>query len=264
MITITINNKYNLSEEIYKDFEEKIKLLNHKIHNKKSGQPQTEEISKSNDNSLNFENQPSYQNLKRYRQKSESTLRRAKNGQNENESNNNIKKININIYESNNNLDKFKTLINDLRTDQSARRMIDILEKQQNSEELKNILSELQLTMNKLQDNKNSEENSFLSTLPANYLSPFSSNVFGYQNNCAKKKNKYKFDVNMDISEINRNRKIEKLKDKFNDFQQIINKKPKNKIISNEKNSNNSSQKVFNSLYPANNFQNDLFIFEKQ
>lgn len=254
-------NKMNIKNEIDKEFEEKIKILHNKIYKRDKDESESE-ISKTIDNSLKYENQFTYQNLKRYRQKSECSLRTVKNDKNEfdlnSEKNRPIR--NINNYEENKNLDKFRILIDDLKTDISTKRMIDILLKQQNNKELKNILSELQITINKLPDNKKNKEDK-LSTLPANYLFPYNSNIINYKKNNIKN---MKFDVNKDISEINRNRKIEKLKDRFNDFQQIINKKYKNKNCTNEININyNENQKVFNDLYPANNVHNDLFIIDK-
>ncbi len=254
-------NKMNIKNEIDKEFEEKIKILHNKIYKRDKDESESE-ISKTIDNSLKYENQFTYQNLKRYRQKSECSLRTVKNDKNEFDLNSekNRPTRNINNYEENKNLDKFRILIDDLKTDISTKRMIDILLKQQNNKELKNILSELQITINKLPDNKKNKEDK-LSTLPANYLFPYNSNIINYKKNNIKN---MKFDVNKDISEINRNRKIEKLKDRFNDFQQIINKKYKNKNCTNEININyNENQKVFNNLYPANNVHNDLFIIEK-
>ena len=159
-------------------------------------------------------------------------------------------------------------LVNDLKTENSAKRMINILLNEQNNPELKNILFGLQMTIKKLPQNENSKEDSRISTLPANYLSPFE--IIKFEKNKSMK-NFCKLDANKNISEVNRNRKIEKLKSKFNDFQEIMNKKPKNKNKFNLEQKNNKGMnylinkkisKEFTNLYPANNPEDGLFLID--
>ena len=126
------------------------------------------------------------------------------------------------------------------------------------------------MTMKKLTQNENSKEDCRISTLPANYLSPFDINKF---DKSKTKKNKYNFDVNKNISEVNRNRKIEKLRSQLNDFQEIMNKKPKNKNKVNNEPKNNKGMinlinikipKVSINLYPVNRLEDGLFLIENK
>lgn len=281
--------------ELFNELEEKLQKLYFKIHkNVKEPQP---EIPISINNSHRNEKQLTYPNLKRYREKSESSLRISKfdadinnyNYKNDNltinsnafrrkKSETNIRNIKViapqlnlkykNDENNNKNLPKFQMLVNDLKTENSAKRMINILLNEQNNPELKNILFGLQMTIKKLPQNENSKEDSRISTLPANYLSPFE--IFKFEKNKSMK-NFCKLDVNKNISEVNRNRKIEKLKSKFNDFQEIMNKKPKNKNKFNLEQKNNKGMnylinkkisKEFTNLYPANNPEDGLFLID--
>ena len=160
-------------------------------------------------------------------------------------------------------------LVNDLKAENSTKRMIDILLNQQNNPLLKYILSEFQMTIKKLPHNENSKDDINISTLPPNHLFPF--NIIKFENN-NNNKNNYKFDTYKDINEINHNRKIEKIKNKFNDFQEIINKKPKNNNninIEPKKNginclnyNNNPNKNVYTNLCPPNNLENGLFLLK--
>ena len=289
------NGESNL--ELYTELEEKLQNLYFKIH-RNLDEPQSEIVKSLYDDSLKYGNQWTYPTLKRYRQKSEPNLRTTKYEQDINSYNNRNNNLNINyntirkrsenkiniiksipnqliikkIYNENDNknLSKFKMLIDDLKTENTTKRMIDILLNQQNNPELKNILSKLQMTIKNLPNNENSKDDINISTLPANHLFPF--NIIKFEKNNIIKNN-YKFDICKDINEINHNRKIEKLKNKFNDFQDIINKKPKNNNniniktktigINNLNYNKNPNMDVYSNLCPPNNLENGLFFIEK-
>ena len=289
------NGESNL--ELYTELEEKLQNLYFKIH-RNLDEPQSEIVKSLYDDSLKYGNQWTYPTLKRYRQKSEPNLRTTKYEQDINSYNNRNNNLNINyntirkrsenkinnikstpnqliikkIYNENDNknLSKFKMLIDDLKTENTTKRMIDILLNQQNNPELKNILSKLQMTIKNLPNNENSKDDINISTLPANHLFPF--NIIKFEKNNIIKNN-YKFDICKDINEINHNRKIEKLKNKFNDFQDIMNKKPKNNNniniktktigINNLNYNKNPNMDVYSNLCPPNNLENGLFFIEK-
>ena len=289
------NGESNL--ELYTELEAKLQNLYCKIH-RNLDEPQSEIVKSLYDDSIKYGNQLTYQTLKRYRQKSEPNLRTTKYEQDINSYNNRNNNLNINyntirkrsenkinnirsipnqliikkIYNENDNknLQKFKMLVDDLKTENTTKRMIDILLNQQNNPELKNILSKLQMTIKNLTNNENSKDDINISTLPANHLFPFNIIKFEKSNII---KNKYKSDLYKDINEINHNRKIEKLKNKFNDFQDIINKKPKNNNniniktktieINNLNYNKNPNMDVYSNLFPPNNLENGLFFIEK-
>ena len=279
---ITDNNNF----EIYQDLEEKLKKLHFKIH-KNSSENQSK-IPQSIDNPQKYENQLTYPNLKRYRQKSEPSLRINKYDPDYNNltANSNLirrkksdKKISDPIPphliikfplggNTNKNLENLKLLEENLKTESNTKKMIDILLSQQNNPELKNILTELQMTIKKLQKDEDKNGDISLTTQPVNYFFPFGITII---ENIKNLKNNSKFDACDDISQINRNRKIEKLKSKLNEFQEIINKTPKIKNYLNiqPKNINlnnfdyDKNQKVYTNLCPVNNFENGLFSLEK-
>ena len=267
--------------DLYNELEEKLQNLYLIIRGNKE-EPQSE-IPQSIDDSHRYENPITYPNLKRYRQKSEPNIRRVDPNNLNLSSNmlrrkineNNNKNVQPQIFvkypsdeNDNKNLTKFKMLEENLKTENSTKRMIDNFLKQQNNPELKNILSELQMTIKKLPHSENTKENNSISTLPANYLFPF--NMLKFQR-IQNFKNNNNSNIKNNISEINQNKKIEKLKAKFKDFHEIINRKPKNKkYINAETNdkgitslNNYNKQKVYSNLFPANNLENGLFVLEK-
>ena len=278
------NFSSNDNLEIYNDLEEKLKKLHCKIH-KNSGEIQSETYQSIND-LPNYENLLTYPSLKRYRQKSEPSLRINKNEPDYNLTvNSNMlrrKKSEKNIIpphliikypsdENNNkNLKNLRLLEENIKTESSTKKMIDILLNQQNNPELKNILSELQITIKKLPRNEDKKEDNSITTQPANYFFPFGITKIERINGL---KNNSNFDVSDDITKINRNRKIEKLKSKLNEFQEIMNKKPRNKNYLNVEPKNNTNfnylnfiknKKVYTNLCPANNLENDLFYLENK
>ena len=134
-----------------------------------------------------------YPNLKRYRQKSEPNLRidMTKIKTND-EINNDIPKIKYPLIKNfNTNLSKFKTLEETIKTENSNKRMITTLLNKQKNPELKEILSNLQNTINKFSKYEETKEFNHLSTLPANNLSPF--DVFKFDNNHFNKNNNLNF-----------------------------------------------------------------------
>ena len=74
---------------------------------------------------------------------------------------------------TNKNLENLKLLEENLKTESNTKKMIDILLSQQNNPELKNILTELQMTIKKLQKNEDKKEDISLTTQPVNYFFPF-------------------------------------------------------------------------------------------
>ena len=268
-------NNYEVNTDLYEDLEEKLQILYSKIHSDpKDNIPQQQPIlaetlnkqNKTIQNNSNNNNKITYTNLKRYRQKSTPKIRDSLNILNNNISD--ITDINesIDIFKkkktefsnynvvypteneySNKNLSKFKNLEEELKNNDSSKRMIKYLLQKQNDPNLKNILFELQSTMDKLQinddfdcyDNKKKIFN--VSTLPANCLSPM--DLFKWkknENNFVHKSNKSEcFDVNdINLNYVSEKIKKTKLKDKMKEFNEIINnrkKKNENSKVNNGK-----------------------------
>ena len=135
------------------------------------------------------------------------------------------------------NLSKINNLKEDLKNNDSNKRAINYLLQKQNDPNLKNILFELQSTMDKLQINnsfdcyENKKKILNMSTLPANYLSPM--DLFKWkknENNLVIRNNKSDFFEVDDINYNQVNKKINKtkFKDKFKEFNEIINNRNKN------------------------------------
>ena len=269
----------NSNIELYNELEEKLQHLYLKIHG--NNEEAQSEIPECINNSQNFQNQMIYPSLKRYRQKSEPSLRvnpidsdLNSNVLRRKKSEKNINTIPHNLIvkfpkseNENKNLSELRILEENLKNENSSKRMLNILLKQQNNPELQNILSELQTTIKKLPRNEDSKEDNSISTLPANHLFPF--DIYKFEKTNIKRNNKFK-PYNYNIREINNNRKIEKFKSKFNEYQEIINKKPKSKNTFNvepkEKKENNlfyyNNKKNYTNLCPANNIGKDLFYLE--
>ena len=306
-----IENNLNQNSELYDELDEKLQNLYLKIRrnsnnneNKKKENPISEIPRYINNNlgnyQLNYSNQMTYPNLRRYRQKSEPSQRinpimdeninnilninanilRKKNGEktirdNRNINTKNSKKVKIpnNLIvkyplkseNENKNLSELRSLEENIKNENSSQRMISSLLNQENKPEIKNILSQLQKTIKKLPRNEDCKEDNSISTLPPNHLFPF--DVYKLQKN--NRSNKFK--ANNNILDMTNNRKIEKIKSKLNDFQEIMNKRPKSKNIYNvepkdlkEKKilmRNNNRKKSIN-LFPANNCGFDLFCLE--
>ena len=275
------------NSELYNELEEKLQNLYLKIRANKEGTPIPQLSETSND----FQNQITYPNLKRYRQKSEPNLRIK---QFDTELFNNFNNLNIINIDSNNlrgknnennilpphlivkypsnltnnkNLSKIKLLEENLKNENSTKRMINLLLSQQDNPELKNILSELQMTIKKLPRNEDSKENYSISTLPANYLFPF--DMFNFEKIKNLKCNS-KFNLKDNSGGLNNVRKIEKLKSKFNDFQEIINKKSKIKNSYNVEPKGKGfknfdyykSQKIYTNLCPVNFVENEIYSLD--
>jgi hypothetical protein len=99
----------------------------------------------------------------------------------------NINKIKYpKITNDNNNLSKFKKLEEKIKNEDSTKRMINTLLNKQSNPELKEILSNLQITIGKFPKNEERKDNNYLSTLPANSFSPF--DTFKFENNNYKNK----------------------------------------------------------------------------
>lgn len=275
-----LNNKINNTQIQDKN------ILKNKINNDEdkkfinlySEMIQKIEDSKTNETINNFEENIStsklfrvtYPNLKRYRQKSEPNIKINRNKLNLNERNNYIKnEENINtikyptISKNNNNLSKFKTLEDKIKNENSTKRKINSLLNKQSNPELKEILSNLKITMDKF--NKNEEkEGKYLSTLPANYLSPF--DTFQFENNDYNYKkfnfkyNKKNYNTKLGQSKGN-NKKLEKFRSTFNDFKKIINSKNKNKDKNGQKYFY-QNRIIYSNLYPVNNLENNIFTLE--
>ena len=213
-----------------------------------------------------------YPNLKRYRQKSEPNLRidMTKIKIND-EINKDIAKIKYPLIKNcNTNLSKFKTLEETIKTENSNKRMITNLLNKQKNPELKEILSNLQNTINKFSKYEETKEYNYLSTLPANNLSPFE--AFKFENKNLNNNNlNFKlqtFNYNYSTEQTNYNKKMEKFKSTFNDFKKIIQGKNKSKniLVNQQRNDNKNhlnTRIIYSSLSPVNNLENDIFILEK-
>ena len=212
-----------------------------------------------------------YPNLKRYRQKSEPNLRidMTKIKIND-EINKDIAKIKYPLIKNcNTNLSKFKTLEETIKTENSNKRMITNLLNKQKNPELKEILSNLQNTINKFSKYEETKEYNYLSTLPANNLSPFE--AFKFENKNLNNNNlNFKlqtFNYNYSTEQTNYNKKMEKFKSTFNDFKKIIQGKNKSKniLVNQQRNDNKNhlnTRIIYSSLSPVNNLENDIFILE--
>jgi hypothetical protein len=262
--------KKELTDKVlYHEIDEKLDTLCSKIQKNKKDSKNTESIdntdtNKSASNILNI----TYPNLKRYRQKSEPNLRISTNNNlkmnNELKTDENTNKIKYpKIIKDNNNLSKFKKLEEKIKNENSTKRMINTLLNKQKSPELKEILSNLQITMGKFPKNEERKDNNYLSTLPANYLSPFDTFKFE-DNNYKNKKLIFEYNVNNNYKSETTNynqKKLEKFKSTFNDFKKIINGKNKNKTRNDSKYSY-QTKIIYSNLSPANDLVNDIFILE--
>ena len=261
-IKTEFNDKLLYNEEI----DEKFNNLYTKIQRKKENTKNFETISNIEDSKLYH---ITYPNLKRYRQKSESNLKvnmSKLNLKKEEITDENINKISYpKIFKENNNLSKFKTLEATIKNENSSKRNINILLNKENAPELKEILSNLQLTINKFPKNEEKKENNYLSTLPANYLSPFETFYLDdskYSNKILNLKYKINnYNLKYDIGQTYDFKKFEKFNSTFNDFNNIIN----GKIRTKTKNINKymgQTPMLYSNLYPVNNLENDAFILE--
>ena len=261
-IKTEFNDKLLYNDEI----DEKINNLYTKIQRKKENTKNFETISNIEDSKLYH---ITYPNLKRYRQKSESNLKvnmSKLNLKKEEITDENINKISYpKIFKENNNLSKFKTLEATIKNENSSKRNINILSNKENAPELKEILSNLQLTINKFPKNEEKKENNYLSTLPANYLSPFETFYLDdskYSNKILNLKYKINnYNLKYDIGQTYDFKKFEKFNSTFNDFNNIIN----GKIRTKTKNINKymgQTPMLYSNLYPVNNLENDVFILE--
>ena len=261
IIKTEINDKLLYNNEI----DEKFNNLYMKIQGKKENSNNFETISNIEDNKLY---QITYPNLKRYRQKSDSNLRVNKEKSNLKKEENITNKFNKIKYpkniNENNNLSKFKTLEATIQNENSSKRMINILLNKEKDPELKEILSNLQITMNNFPKNEEKKENNYLSTLPANNLSPFE--TFNFDNGKYNKRLNLKYKLNnynlkYNIRETYNFKKFEKFNSTFNDFKNIINGKITNKKRNGQKYINQTGI-IYSNLYPVNNLENDVFILE--
>jgi len=261
IIKTEINDKLLYNNEI----DEKFNNLYMKIQGKKENSKNFETISNIEDNKLY---QITYPNLKRYRQKSDSNLRVNKEKSNLKKEENITNKFNKIKYpkniNENNNLSKFKTLEATIQNENSSKRMINILLNKEKDPELKEILSNLQITMNNFPKNEEKKENNYLSTLPANNLSPFE--TFNFDNGKYNKRLNLKYKINnynlkYNIRETYNFKKFEKFNSTFNDFKNIINGKITNKKRNGQKYINQTGI-IYSNLYPVNNLENDVFILE--
>ena len=261
IIKTEVNDKLLYNNEI----DEKFNNLYMKIQGKKENSKNFETISNIEDNKLY---QITYPNLKRYRQKSDSNLRVNKEKSNLKKEENITNKFNKIKYpkniNENNNLSKFKTLEATIQNENSSKRMINILLNKEKDPELKEILSNLQITMNNFPKNEEKKENNYLSTLPANNLSPFE--TFNFDNGKYNKRLNLKYKINnynlkYNIRETYNFKKFEKFNSTFNDFKNIINGKITNKKRNGQKYINQTGI-IYSNLYPVNNLENDVFILE--
>ena len=262
IIKTEVNDKLLYNNEI----DEKFNNLYMKIQGKKEDSKNFETISNIEDNQLY---RITYPNLKRYRQKSDTNLRVNIGKSNSKKEENIINKFNKIKYpkniNENNNLSKFKTLEATIQNENSSKRMINILLNKEKDPELKEILSNLQITMNNFPKNEEKKENNYLSTLPANYLSPFETFYLDdskYSNKILNLKYKINnYNLKYDISQTYDFKKFEKFNSTFNDFNNIIN----GKIRTKTKNINKymgQTPMLYSNLYPVNNLENDVFILE--
>ena len=259
------NNKITKNELLFNEINEKFSNLYTKITGKKENSKNDETINNLEENKL-F--RITYPNLKRYRQKTDPNLRKNTNNNininneiNEEENTNKIKYPKI--IKDNNNLSKFKKLEEKIKNENSTKRMINTLLNKQKSPELKEILSNLQITMGKFPKNEERKDNNYLSTLPANYLSPFDTFKFE-ENNYKNKKLIFEYNVNNNYKTETTNynqKKLEKFKSTFNDFKKIINGKNKSKTRNDSKYSY-QTKIIYSNLSPANDLVNDIFILD--
>ena len=261
IIKTEVNDKLLYNNEI----DEKFNNLYMKIQGKKEDSKNFETISNIEDNQLY---RITYPNLKRYRQKSDTNLRVNIGKSNSKKEENIINKFNKIKYpkniNENNNLSKFKTLEATIQNENSSKRMINILLNKEKDPELKEILSNLQITMNNFPKNEEKKENNYLSTLPANNLSPFE--TFNFDNGKHNKRLNLKYKINnynlkYNIRETYNFKKFEKFNSTFNDFKNIINGKITNKKRNGQKYINQTGI-IYSNLYPVNNLENDVFILE--
>ena len=173
---------------LYNDIDEKFKKLYTKILRKKEDSKNDETIINIENNTIKSNNlfHITYPKLKRYRQKSDSNIRVDRNKiKNINEINENDTTTKIEypiITNTNSNLTKFKTLEEKIKNENSSKRMINNLLNKKINPEFKEILSNLKTAMNKFPKyEERKDNNNYLSTLPANYLSPF--DTFNYEKN---------------------------------------------------------------------------------
>jgi hypothetical protein len=282
------NLENDTNVELYSELEEKFQNLYSKIRGNKNQVQQLEPFEPQNDG-----NQVTYHTLKRYqRQKSEPTLRIMPYDM-ENFINNNYPNLNINSNvirdkkvennteppmlivkhpqgekNDNKNLSKIKILEENLRNENSTKRKINVLLNEQSNPELKNILSELQMTMKRLPCNEDSKENNIsISTQPANYLFPLDMYKIKYEKiQNLKSNNTMLFKGRNNIRETNQKKSMDKIISKFNDFQEIINRKAKVKHSFNiepkdmPKDFNYyKSRKVYTNLCPVNSVENGIY-----
>ena len=257
---------------LFNEIDEKFNNLYSKLVKKKEEFKDDESnnyIEESNNTTQIF--RITYPNLKRYRQKSEPNLRidMTKIKIND-EINKDIAKIKYPLIKNcNTNLSKFKTLEETIKTENSNKRMITNLLNKQKNPELKEILSNLQNTINKFSKYEETKEYNYLSTLPANNLSPFE--AFKFENKNLNNNNlNFKlqtFNYNYSTEQTNYNKKMEKFKSTFNDFKKIIQGKNKSKniLVNQQRNDNKNhlnTRIIYSSLSPVNNLENDIFILE--
>jgi len=259
---------------LYNDIDEKFKKLYTKILRKKEDSKNDETIINIENNTIKSNNlfHITYPKLKRYRQKSDSNMRVDRNKiKNINEINENDTTTKIEypiITNTNSNLTKFKTLEEKIKNENSSKRMINNLLNKKINPEFKEILSNLKTAMNKFPKyEERKDNNNYLSTLPANYLSPF--DTFNYEKNNKRISNlKLNIFNNNYYSEgINyNNKKNEKFQSAFDNFKKIINEKNISKnIINKGRNGDKYISKtriIYSNLCPVNNLENDLFILD--
>ena len=259
---------------LYNDIDEKFKKLYTKILRKKEDSKNDETIINIENNTIKSNNlfHITYPKLKRYRQKSDSNIRIDRNKiKNINEINENDTTTKIEypiINNTNSNLTKFKTLEEKIKNENSSKRMINNLLNKKINPEFKEILSNLKTAMNKFPKyEERKDNNNYLSTLPANYLSPF--DTFNYEKNNKRISNlKLNIFNNNYYSEgINyNNKKNEKFQSAFDNFKKIINEKNISKnIINKGRNGDKYISKtriIYSNLCPVNNLENDLFILD--
>lgn len=280
------NLENDTNVELYSELEEKFQNLYAKIRGNKNQVQPVEPIDIQNDG-----NQITYHTLKRYqRQKSEPTLRIMPYDM-ENNINNNYPNLNINSKKvensteppmlivkhpqgeknGNKNLSKIKILEENLRNENSTKRKINVLLNEQSNPELKNILSELQMTMKRLPCKEDSKENNInISTQPANYLFPLDIYKIKFEKiQNLKSNNTMLFKGRNNIREAKQKKSMDKIISKFNDFQEIINRKAKVKHSVNIEPKDMSkdfnyykSRKVYTNLCPVNSVENGIYNFD--
>jgi len=171
----------------------------------------------------------------------------------------------------NKNLSKIKILEENLRNENSTKRKINILLNEQSNPELKNILSELQMTMKRLPCNEDSKENNInISTQPANYLFPLDMYKIKFEKiQNLKSNNTMLFKGRNNVREAKQKKSMDRIISKFNDFQEIINRKAKVKHSVNIEPKDMSkdfnyykSRKVYTNLCPVNSVENGIYNFD--